>query len=174
MRIAESGMAGIAGEIMNNIITALLLGLLIVGCDRKPDKKQDSRPAKLATTPAFNTPTTLPAEDTTMKTDDILFSTPTLNDSLPTELGPTAIGNECYQMHEDDWRQFEFVSESFRQEVASELHAIDRIWTEKSVSVGNTMTAFREVHIRKNIPIPLDVPMSIADFEKLFDGKRLR
>jgi hypothetical protein len=58
---------------------------------------------------------------------DILFTMPTLENAVPTALSPCTPAQECYQMHEDDWRQFEFVHASFASEMADELAAIDRI-----------------------------------------------
>lgn len=110
-------------------------------------------------------------EVTNMNPQDILFSTPTLNDALPAALGPPIPKEGCCQMHEDDWRQFEFVSSTFAPEIASELEAIDKIWKEESVPIGDKGTAFRSVHVRKSIPKPLEIPMTLADFEKLFGGR---
>jgi hypothetical protein len=106
-----------------------------------------------------------------MDPKDILFSTPTLNDVLPTALGAAAAGKDCHQMHEDNWRQFEFVSGKFDKEIESELAAIDRIWKEQSVPVGEGMTAFRNVHVRKAITRPLDITFTLADFEQMFGAK---
>ncbi|MBE0535233.1 MAG: hypothetical protein IH624_06140 [Phycisphaerae bacterium] len=101
-----------------------------------------------------------------MDPSDILFTTPTLNDALPSTSNVPA-SEDCYAMHEDDWRQFEFVSSRFSTQVAAETVAIDRIWREQSVPVGEYQ-AFRECHIRKAIPQPLNIPFSSSELETLF------
>ncbi len=119
---------------------------------------------------ATDAPANKPPEVMKMDPQDILFTTPTLNDALPALGQPIPIEGSC-QMHEDDWRQFEFVSPSFATEMAGELAAIGTIWKEQSVPLGDKGTAFRSVHVRKSIPKPLDIPMTLADFEKLFGGR---
>ena len=150
----------------------VFLASLFAGCNDRPSDPSAAAPVAGQSNPAQTT-SRATTESNVTQTDpkDILFSTPTLNDALPTDLGPSAPGDDCFQMHEDDWRQFEFVSAALGAETASELAAIDRIWNEQSVPLGNDATAFRNVHIRQRIPTPLDVPMSVADYEKLF-GKR--
>jgi hypothetical protein len=96
-----------------------------------------------------------------------LFSVSTLNDALPAT-GPTPVQPDSIRMHEDDWRQFEFVDSRLDGEVAAELAEVDRIWTEQSVDMGRGMTAFRKVHVRNRILRPLEVPMSPAQFAQLF------
>jgi hypothetical protein len=103
----------------------------------------------------------------TVNPKDVLFTTPTLNDALPKASDDPAPADSCYEMHEDNWRQFEFVSPSFADEIAAEVAAIDKIWKEESVPLQGMGTAFRRVHVRKRIPKPLAIPLSPADFEKL-------
>lgn len=107
----------------------------------------------------------------TVNPNDVLFSTPTLNDALPVASDDPVPRVGCYEMHEDNWRQFEFVSPSFAAAIADEVAAIDRIWKEESVPLQAMGTAFRSVHVRKRIPKPLEIPMSTADFEKLLGSK---
>ena len=107
---------------------------------------------------------------TTVDPNDILFSTSTLNDSLPA-LSYTPVPATGHRMHEDDWRQFEFIDPAFSKETAAELAEIDRVWKEQSVDVGQGMTAFRKLHVRKRIARPIDVPTPAADFAKVFGGE---
>jgi len=98
----------------------------------------------------------------------LLFSMPTLNNSIPDALGPSAAGPDCYRMDEDDWRQFEFVSGALKAELDAELADIDTIWREQSVPLGDDMTAFHSIHVRERIPEPLNIPMRLAAFQSLF------
>lgn len=98
--------------------------------------------------------------------NDVLFTTPTLNNALPA-LSDVLPAADCLRMHEDDWRQFEFVGPAHDAALASELAAIDRIWRESSVPLDEGMTGFREVHVRELIETPLDIAMSRTDFETL-------
>jgi hypothetical protein len=87
----------------------------------------------------------------------ILFSTPTLNDSLPSEfLAESAVSGACIRTHEDNWRQFEFVSKKFQLQIDEELAAIDSIWRDHSKPIGE-FHGFSDTHIRSAIPSPLGI-----------------
>jgi hypothetical protein len=103
-----------------------------------------------------------------MDPKEILFSMPTLENTMPA-FAPQPVGNQaCQRMHEDDWRQFEFIDGRFRDELAREIGAIDKIWQKQAVPIGEGMTAFRETHVRTLIPRPLDISMDVSGFESLF------
>ena len=104
-----------------------------------------------------------------MDPSDILFNTPTLNDALP-QVGDMVAGDKCIRMHEDDWRQFEFVSSAFAEELSAELSAIDAIWKEHSVPLDGGH-AFRSVHVRKAIPEPFNIPFAVSDLETMFGSQ---
>jgi hypothetical protein len=106
----------------------------------------------------------------TLDPNKILFSTPTLNDAIPTTVEGGAIRDGCIQLHEDDWRQFELVSAGLKPEVDAELLDIIAIWDNHSVPLGNSGTAFREVHVRKRLPMGLDVEIPLSEFELLVGG----
>src|SRR3954452_13058218 len=57
-----------------------------------------------------------------MDPKEILFSLPTLVDALPPIVAESV--TDAYSLHEDDWRQREFVATSFRPEIASEFDMI--------------------------------------------------
>ena len=159
---------------MSRTLHFILIAVLFAGCEARDGEQQRPNQSTNAG------PTTM----TTVDPKDILFSLSTLNDELPPVAGSAVEGDGHCRMHEDNWRQFEFVSASHHAEVAAELEAIEGIWKQYSVSVGEGMTAFREVHVRKRLPKPIDVPMSRAGFENLaggpsramtfFDGKILQ
>jgi len=65
----------------------------------------------------------------------ILFSLPTICDTLP-PLVPTAAPQGVPTLHEDDWRQVEFVGANDRPAVASEIQALQRFKTDNRASIG--------------------------------------
>jgi hypothetical protein len=81
---------------------------------------------------------------------DILFSLPTINDRLfPIRKGDSLDG--MLVIHEDDWRQIEFVSEKFAAQVESEIQSIRTIYETKRRGVG-----FTGLHVRKLIENPIE------------------
>lgn len=135
---------------MKNAALILLLAVLIaMGCDRN-----ETEPTNIADA----------ADVVTMDPNEILFTTPTLNDAIPaTEQGST-VPADSIQLHEDDWRQFELVPRKLKTDVDAELADINAIWENHSVPLGESGTAFREVHVRKRIPKALAIPMTLSDF----------
>ncbi|MCE9673978.1 hypothetical protein LY474_39925 [Myxococcus stipitatus] len=91
---------------------------------------------------------------------DILYSLPTLADELPViEKGSSKLERRVLELHEDDWRQVEFVALALQAPVEGELKAIARIHTEHRTGPG-----FDALHIRKNVPAPLEgVRLPLAD-----------
>lgn len=82
---------------------------------------------------------------------DLLYSLPTLNDELP-GLAPNSskLNKRVLEMHEDDWRQIEFISLQYQTQIEDELKQIRRIYQEESAGAG-----FRSLHVRSQIPRPL-------------------
>jgi hypothetical protein len=80
----------------------------------------------------------------------LLYSLPTICDRLPAAEGPIADGREVV-LREDDWRQFELVSEVFRAEVEQEVAAIRAIHERERVGIG-----FRNLHVRSMLPHPIE------------------
>jgi hypothetical protein len=83
----------------------------------------------------------------------ILFSLPTItNDALPPiAAGSSKLDRDVIEIHEDDWRQIEWVSASFSDAAASDLDAIRLIYEHHRAEYG-----FRQLHLRRAIPVPLE------------------
>ncbi len=81
---------------------------------------------------------------------DILFSLPTISDDIGSPSGNTIPNEKVFALHEDDWRQTEFVSAQFESEIAEEFADIRQIWDSKGDKAG-----FEKVHVRKRIPEPM-------------------
>lgn len=93
---------------------------------------------------------------TTVDLQDILFSLPTLNDALPECDGANADGSEL-EMHEDDWRQTEWVDRRFADLIDRELASVRSIHEHNRGPEG---MGFRKVHTRSLIAEPLDISSS--------------
>lgn len=99
------------------------------------------------------------AESKMVDPKSILFSTPTLNDALPAFQKGGSSGGRFFEVHEDDWRQFEAVSTTYRDQIEHEFAAIRDVLATSSVKtkVGDReLTAFRKVHVRKTITEPIN------------------
>jgi hypothetical protein len=89
---------------------------------------------------------------------NILYSLPTIADYLPTADGSPVTAAELV-LHEDDWRQTEFVSQGNLETVKNELNEIRRI-----VETANVGPGFKEIHVRKEPKRPLgNTEISIHD-----------
>ena len=93
----------------------------------------------------------------------ILFSLPTINDFLPAVSDSISRRDQDLTIHEDDWRQFEALSQEYDEALSAELADIRRIYDEKSEQAGEYLL-FTEIHVRKRIPIPFQRPLNWNDF----------
>jgi hypothetical protein len=98
---------------------------------------------------------------------DILFTLPTLNNDLPRTITSTQQDQRIFSMHEDDWRQIEFVSTTYTDAIQAQIGEIRRIFDEESVQ-SEGFVAFRKLYVRKAIPSPIAVPLSFAHIQRFF------
>lgn len=84
----------------------------------------------------------------TMDPSAVRFSVPTLEDRPPPLDGPAAA--DAIALHEDDWRQVEFVSPSLADAVADEVAAIHAVKATHQPGFG-----FDAMHVRRRVPDPL-------------------
>lgn len=82
---------------------------------------------------------------------DILFSLPTISDDIGNVIGNALPNDRSLYIHEDDWRQIEFIADAFSQEIDQEIADIQKIWNSQQNGPG-----FKKVHVRKRIPEPLE------------------
>lgn len=91
---------------------------------------------------------------------ELLFSLPTINDEIPATEN-VSIDN-LFTIHEDDWRQSEFISKKYNSEIKQELSAIVEIYEKHRAGIG-----FDKIHIRKSIISPLiDKNIKIDEFNR--------
>ncbi len=98
--------------------------------------------------------------------NDVLMTLPTISDALP-PLGADPLPMEGYfNMHEDDWRQVEFISRSQLVNVEKELDGVRNIYENHSVPFeGASFGAFKKLHQRKLITQP--IPANTISWEEL-------
>ncbi len=89
--------------------------------------------------------------------EDINYTVITINDALPeAAVNNSVANNNLLLLHEDDWRQIEFVHQSFRLAIDKEIEAIHNIYVHHSKLINNNgLRAFNRLHIRKHIVYPL-------------------
>jgi hypothetical protein len=80
----------------------------------------------------------------------LLFSVPTICGAARpwSSIGRSA--QNVIVLHEDDWRQCEFVADSLHEDISAELSSIRRIHAVAATGLG-----WREVHVRERIVRPL-------------------
>lgn len=101
---------------------------------------------------------------------DVRFSLPTLCDALPPTEGPLLEGTELL-LHEDDWRQVEWVSATLEVEVQGELAAIRPLLAEGAAD--NEGQGFPDLYPRRGLSQPLvDSPLQVADLQRIFPQAR--
>ncbi len=95
--------------------------------------------------------------------DEIRFSLPTITDAIPPLREASSLQNHMV-IHEDSWRQSEFVSSLFESEIRDTFQQIKKIWDNHWDGYG-----FNSIHIRKEIPEPLqDRSLTIGNLQDLF------
>ncbi len=88
---------------------------------------------------------------------NILYSLPSICDAIPAINDEPLSGGE-FELAEDDWRQFEFVSNELAREVDEEIAKIRLIHENAAAEVG-----WREIHVRTKPEVPLVCNLVLAD-----------
>jgi|SRR5882672_632341 len=105
---------------------------------------------------------------TMMPPGDILFSLPTIADDVGAATGDSLPSSQIFALHEDDWRQVEFVAQKFSGEIDAELADIRRIYAEQRAGVG-----FKSVHVRRRNPNPLPgCNLSLPELETVLSPQK--
>lgn len=93
-----------------------------------------------------------------MPPGDLLYSLPTISNDCGQAMGDVIPHEGLFQIHEDDWRQIEFVGQGYKRAIQEELADIQSIYEKEHVGVG-----FKRVHVRKRIPAPLSGTVITVD-----------
>jgi hypothetical protein len=99
---------------------------------------------------------------------DILFSLPTIDGVLPPiGEGSTKLNKQVVEIHEDDWRQVEFVARAVQDQIDEHRRAIRRIYEEQRTEHGY----FRKLHVREQLATPLaGTNLTVANLVAAFDA----
>ncbi len=117
----------------------------------------------------------------TIAAHDVNFTLPTVSAEFP-PVGDRVANDRgaVLTMREDDWRQIEFVAESFADAIADEFAAISDVITDNSLDRGD-FVAYSECHVRRSVPRPLaagipddELTSVLADARELLDGVGIR
>lgn len=128
-----------------SIILIFSAALNLSGCSLITDGKQKSRNIEM------------------VDPNSLLFSLPTISNDLPGITPTNFIGANFIEMHEDDWRQIEFISVDQKEKIYKEITSIQNIYDRESVEVKPGL-AFKDTHVRELIPRPITTPFH---FDKL-------
>lgn len=82
----------------------------------------------------------------------ILFSLPSICGAALPQRSVATISGDVVILHEDDWRQCEFVATSQSNDISAELSGIRQIHSDAAEAVG-----WRKIHVRERIAHPLPV-----------------
>jgi hypothetical protein len=89
----------------------------------------------------------------TMDPNDIWFTTPTISNEFPQTIPKTGETEFDIFIHEDDYRQNEFLNLSSLPQIQEEFNGIKEIWTNHSKK-SEEYTLFKNCHVRKSIGSP--------------------
>lgn len=89
----------------------------------------------------------------TMNPNDIWFTTPTISNEYPQTIPKSTETEFDIFIHEDDYRQNEFLNASSLPQIQEECNGIKEIWTNHSKKSGE-YTLFKTCHVRKTIGSP--------------------
>lgn len=96
-----------------------------------------------------------------MKTNELLFSLPTVSNSL-FAMETASSGENLLLIYGDDWRQIEFISASQIDDIKREIELINAIYEHHRVSIG-----FDQIHMRELIEHPLlDAKINLEELKR--------
>lgn len=108
-----------------------------------------------------------------MNPKDILYSLPTICDAIPALTPDTdRRGKQVFEIHEDDWRQTEYISRSQKSAIDAQLAEIKRIYDEASIDNGSFFS-FKELALRSKITPPINSEIPLSQLLSFFPGSSL-
>jgi hypothetical protein len=103
-----------------------------------------------------------------MNPNDIWFTTPTISNEFPLIIPKTTETEFDIFIHEDDYRQNEFLNANSLTQVQEEFNGIKEIWTNHSKK-SEEYTLFKNCHVRKIIGSP-NLKINFHELKTLMRG----
>ena len=97
--------------------------------------------------------------------DDIWYSTPTISNEFPQTIPLKSTSENDTEIHEDDYRQIEFLNLTSQSLVEQELIGINAIWENQSKK-NEDYTLFKKCHVRSTIGSP-NLTISIDELKSI-------
>lgn len=88
-----------------------------------------------------------------MNPNDIWYTTPTISNEFPQTIEKTKETENDISIHEDDYRQREFLNVNTKSKVQEEFNEVKEIWANHSKK-NEEYTLFKNCHVRKAIGLP--------------------
>jgi len=103
---------------------------------------------------------------------DVLFTLPTISNEIPVTGGKCLHNDFEISIHEDDWRQREFLKTSSFPLIDIEVAKIKDVWENDSKKVDDKFTAFTKCHVRSTIGEPA-LSIDFGELKKLLNVKKI-
>ncbi|RAI98675.1 hypothetical protein LX64_04660 [Chitinophaga skermanii] len=91
---------------------------------------------------------------TPLPPSNILYSLPTISNEIPMLVQEAPFSSFTLFLHEDEWRQKEFIHPRKLALVGEEVDEIKEIWMNFSKEIDDDHRAFKNIHVRKTIGLP--------------------
>jgi hypothetical protein len=103
---------------------------------------------------------------------NILYTLPTISNEFPPISETSAFTEFEFTIHEDDWRQREFLTRSALPVIDIEMEGIRHVWENDHQKIDDKFNAFTNVHVRSKVGRPL-LKLSLESMLKFLSETRL-
>jgi hypothetical protein len=131
-------------------ILFLMISLLVVSCSTKDNNTMGLFDKLFGRSKKINQEN---EKSNIMDPNDLWFSTPTISNEFPQTSPKTKDTEFDINIHEDDYRQHEFLNSSALLAIELEFKEIKEIWDNHSKKTED-YTLFKNCHVRKTIGLP--------------------
>lgn len=107
-----------------------------------------------------------------INSQDVLFTLPTISNEIPVT-GDKCLYNDFeISIHEDEWRQSEFLKTSSFPLIDIEVAKIKDVWENDSKKVDDKFTAFKRCHVRSTVGEPA-LSIDFGELKKLLNVNKI-
>ena len=103
---------------------------------------------------------------------DVLFTLPTISNEIPMTVDKCSYNDFEVQIHEDDWRQNEFLKTSSFPLIDMEVSKIKDVWENESKKLDDKLTAFKKCHVRSTIGEPV-LSIDFGEVRKILNTNQI-